>query len=152
MLNTTSLDYSQLSKESTAISLSISRSVMEKYGGFARESVLILRKSAWRNVAVPCGLCWYWKNMRLAGCFPGVEDVAAYLRLWRKWMILFWQCLQRPERAKRELEELLGNEGGAKIAVSASSEGKNWNFPSVFQCTCAELSSGPGFNTNNKFG
>lgn len=32
-------------------------------------------------------------------------------------MILFWQCLQRPERAKKEVEELLGNEGGAKTAL-----------------------------------
>lgn len=117
MLNTTSLDYSQLSKESIAIFLSISRSAMEKSGSFDRESVLILRKSAWINVAVPCGLCWYWKSMRLAGCFPGVEDMAAYLRCWRKWMILFWQCLQRPERAKGELEELLGTEGGAKTVL-----------------------------------
>lgn len=46
MLNSTSLDYSQLSKESTAIFLSIGRSAMEKSGGFDRESVLILRELA----------------------------------------------------------------------------------------------------------
>lgn len=46
--------------------------------------------------------------MSLAECFPRVKELAACLRLWRKWLILLWQCLQRPMEVKEEFEEAQG--------------------------------------------
>lgn len=51
--------------------------------------------------------------MSLAERFPCMKELAAYLRRWRKWLILLWQRLQRPREVKGEFEELLGNKGGA---------------------------------------
>lgn len=83
--------------------------------------------------------------MSLAERFPRVKELAAYLRLWRKWLILLWQCLQRPREVKGEFEELLGNKGGSGTVLQVQAqEVKRWNFLRAFQCICAEFSSGPG--------
>lgn len=76
--------------------------------------------------------------MSLAERFPRVKELAAYLRLWRKWLILLWQCLQRPREVKGEFEELLGNKGGTgTLFVSARSRSKTLEFSesiSVYLC------------------
>lgn len=83
--------------------------------------------------------------MCLAERFPGVGDLAAYLWLWRKWLILLWQCLQWPEEVKGELEELVGYKGGIRImsVVTASSKKENTgifqDFFNVFVLNLAQV-------------
>lgn len=70
-----------------------------------------------KNAPVPRGFCCRWKGVSLAERFPRVKELAAYLRLWRKGLILLWQRLQRPAEVKGEFEELLGNKGGVGTVV-----------------------------------